>query len=148
SDAGGADASIEGSADGSGSADSGGTGGSDAGTNDASDAGVGDSSDAAVESASNDGGSGDSGGEASTPIAVTLCPKVTVLLPGESMHFSADVTGAGPAVYYGIVGGTSGGGSDSGSVDRGTITSAGIYTAPAAPGTYQVVAKSQSDTTK
>jgi hypothetical protein len=60
------------------------------------------------------------------------------------MAFTADVTGTvNPGVYWGIVGGTSGGGSDSGSVDRGTITNAGVYTAPSAPGTYQVVAKSQ-----
>jgi hypothetical protein len=91
----------------------------------------------------------DDAAEVAPAISVTICPKDTVLLAGESMAFSADVTGsADPGVFYGIVGGTSGGGSDSGSIDRGTITSDGLYVAPSTPGTYQVIAKSKQDTSK
>jgi hypothetical protein len=115
--------------------------GSEAGSDGSTDAATDPSSDAnASDADASDGTSG---------IAVALCPKNTVLLPGQSMAFAADVSGSvDQSVFYGIVGGTSGGGSDSGSVDRGTIGSNGFYTAPAVPGVYQVIAKSQQDTSK
>jgi hypothetical protein len=139
-----------------------GSGGGDGGSS-----GTGDDASADVSTGSGgsntDAGTGGAGGassdagtdasddvaEAAPDITVTLCPTHTVLLAGESMEFSADVSGAAdPSVFYGIVGGTSGGGSDSGSVDRGTIASDGTYVAPSTPGTYQVIAKSRQDPSK
>jgi hypothetical protein len=136
-----------------GSAGSGGAAGDDAsadvstgsgGSN--ADAGTGGAGGASTEAGTD---ASDDAAEVAPAIAVTLCPKHTVLLTGESMAFSADVTGAAdPGVFYGIVGGTSAGGSDSGSVDQGSITSDGLYVAPSTPGTYQVIAKSKQDTSK
>ena len=136
-----ADVSLDGAG---GSAGSGSDGGSDASGEANDDAPVDALDDSALPDA--DGATSADGSDAAT-LSVARCPKNTVLLVGQSMSFTSDVAGtANQSVFYGIVGGTSGGGSDSGSVDRGTIGSNGLYTAPAAPGTYQVVAKSQQDT--
>ncbi len=71
-------------------------------------------------------------------IVVTVAPEVAAVDPGKTQPFVATVSGiANQAVVWSV---TEAGG--------GTVTAAGIYTAPAASGTYHVVATSQVDRTR
>jgi hypothetical protein len=73
------------------------------------------------------------------PVAVTISPTAATLSAGGSQTFTCAVTGsADTACTWSVQEGTSG----------GTVTSAGVYTAPQAAGTYHVVARSHADTTR
>jgi hypothetical protein len=62
---------------------------------------------------------------------VTVFPSPATVPPGAKQPFSAAVTGSGsPSVVWSVQQGTAG----------GSISSTGLYTAPATPGTYVVVA--------
>lgn len=67
-------------------------------------------------------------------LTVTPVPPATVY-PHQTIQFTA--TGTSTPVNWSVVGGTA----------NGTIDSSGLYTAPAAPGTYTVQATSQADPT-
>jgi polygalacturonase len=68
-----------------------------------------------------------------------MSPTTASLTTGGSRSFAATVTGsANTAVTWSVQEGSAG----------GSVTSAGVYTAPATAGTYHVVARSQADTTK
>ncbi|WP_163991816.1 hypothetical protein [Pyxidicoccus caerfyrddinensis] len=70
---------------------------------------------------------------------VTVTPKNVTVKAGEKTTFSASVQDAeDPRVLWSVEGGDS----------HGTITSTGVYTAPAAAGTYTVVATNAVDTSK
>ncbi|MBU8898586.1 hypothetical protein DRW03_07750 [Corallococcus sp. H22C18031201] len=70
---------------------------------------------------------------------VTVTPKNVTVKAGAKTTFSASVKDAkDPRVLWSVEGGDS----------HGTISSAGIYTAPAAAGTYTVVATNAVDTSK
>jgi hypothetical protein len=92
------------------------------------------------------GGSSASGGGNPTGITVTVFPTATSVVVGQSVPFSATVTGTtNTAVNWevaGVVGGNS---------TVGTITAGGLYMAPAVlpnPSSEVVTAVSQADTTK
>ncbi len=73
------------------------------------------------------------------PVAVAVSPKNAAVLAGAAQQFSATVTGsANTAVIWSVQEGAAG----------GAVTASGLYTAPAAAGTYHVVATSQADATK
>ncbi|NOK15615.1 Ig-like domain-containing protein [Corallococcus carmarthensis] len=70
---------------------------------------------------------------------VTVTPKTVTVKAGEKSTFSASVKDAkDPRVLWSVEGGDS----------RGTISSSGVYTAPAEAGTYTVVATNAVDTSK
>ncbi|NNC17777.1 hypothetical protein HJC22_18850 [Corallococcus exiguus] len=70
---------------------------------------------------------------------VTVTPKTVTVKAGEKSTFSASVKDAkDPRVLWSVEGGDS----------HGTISSSGIYTAPAEAGTYTVVATNAVDTSK
>ncbi|MCP3098494.1 hypothetical protein LZ198_06335 [Myxococcus sp. K15C18031901] len=70
---------------------------------------------------------------------VTVTPKTVTVKAGEKTTFSASVKDAkDPRILWSVEGGDS----------HGTISSAGIYTAPAQAGTYTVVATNAVDTSK
>ncbi|HEU4382812.1 MAG TPA: hypothetical protein VFR85_04835 [Anaeromyxobacteraceae bacterium] len=78
-------------------------------------------------------------GGAATEVVVQVTPGDSELEPGESLAFQAAVTGTGnTAVTWSVSEGAAG----------GTITAEGLYTAPADPGTYHVVATSVAETRK
>ncbi len=69
-------------------------------------------------------------------VHITVSPESAVLAPGASKAFTATVTGTSDtAVEWSVEPPGTG----------GTITAAGVYTAPAAPGTYRVAARSHAD---
>lgn len=71
----------------------------------------------------------------SQQVAVTIAPATAALAPGGTVTFTATVTGASTeAVTWSATG--------------GTITTAGVYTAPAAFGTYSVTAQSVADASR
>jgi len=73
------------------------------------------------------------------PVHVSINPSAITVPQGGSQSFAASVTGSdNTAVTWKVQEGAAG----------GAITSAGVYTAPAAPGDYHVVATSQADSTK
>jgi hypothetical protein len=73
------------------------------------------------------------------PVMVMLSPGMALLNPGQKQLFAAKVTGsANQDVFFSIKQGSFG----------GTITSDGLYVAPAAYGTYDVIATSMADPTK
>ena len=73
------------------------------------------------------------------PAAVAVSPTAATLVTGSSQTFTCTVTGsADTACTWSVQEGSSG----------GSVTSAGVYTAPQAAGTYHVVAKSRADATK
>ena len=88
------------------------------------------------------GGAGTGGGPATAPpppVAISLNQTAVTIAQGEQFTFVADVTGkTNTAVSWAIQEGSSG----------GSITSAGIYTAPATLGTFHVIATSQADNTR
>jgi uncharacterized protein (DUF1800 family) len=63
----------------------------------------------------------------SAPLSVSVAPKTATVLAGDSQTFSATVTGTANTAVMWSVNGTQGG-----STVVGTISSAGVYTAPAA----------------
>jgi chitinase len=72
-------------------------------------------------------------------VSITLTPTSASLTAGATRTFTAAVTGStNQAVTWSIQQGAAG----------GTVTSAGLYTAPLTGGTYHVIATSQADTTK
>lgn len=72
-------------------------------------------------------------------VAVTVSPTSIPLVVGDTHTFTATVTGnANTSVTWSVTEGAAG----------GTITTGGLYTAPATPGTYHVVATSVADATK
>jgi len=72
-------------------------------------------------------------------LSVTISPQSLELKHGESAKFSASVANSSDAsVTWSIQEGSAG----------GTITDAGVYTAPAVDGVYHVVATPKADTTK
>jgi glucuronoarabinoxylan endo-1,4-beta-xylanase len=72
-------------------------------------------------------------------VAVTVSPSATSVSSGKTAQLSATVTGSSnTAVTWTVKEGSAGGG----------VSSAGLYTAPSAAGTFHVVATSQADTSK
>jgi hypothetical protein len=72
-------------------------------------------------------------------VAISISPATASLAPGASRTFTSTVTGStNTAVAWSVQEGAAG----------GSVTSAGLYTAPATAGTYHVVARSQADATK
>ena len=70
---------------------------------------------------------------------MSISPATAAVDACQTTTFTAAVTGtSNTAVTWSVSEGSAG----------GTITSAGVYTAPATAGTYHVVATSQADTTK
>jgi hypothetical protein len=73
------------------------------------------------------------------PVAVAISPNAATVFRGDVSPFAATVTGTNnTAVTWSIQEGAAG----------GSITSAGVYTAPQAVGTYHVIATSRADNTK
>ena len=71
-------------------------------------------------------------------VAVSVSPASVAIEQGTTASFSATVTGStNTAVTWSVVG-----------TDSGTITSAGVYTAPKKAGTFTVKATSKADTTQ
>ncbi|MBI5494518.1 MAG: hypothetical protein HY904_05780 [Deltaproteobacteria bacterium] len=78
-------------------------------------------------------------GGGTQPVAVSLTPATASLTAGTSRAFTATVTGStNTAVTWTVQEGSAG----------GSITSAGVYTAPATAGVFHVVVTSQADTTR
>ncbi|MBI4658087.1 MAG: immunoglobulin domain-containing protein [Verrucomicrobia bacterium] len=76
---------------------------------------------------------------AELPADVSISPVAVTLSPRSSQGFIATVSAStNPVVIWSVLQGIAG----------GTITSSGLYTAPATNGTYHVVAVSQADPTK
>ena len=74
--------------------------------------------------------------QAASTTGVVLNPAAATVSVGDSLTFTATVSGsASQAITYSVQGGDA----------NGTITQAGVYTAPSAPGTYTVVATSTAD---
>ncbi len=77
-----------------------------------------------------------------TPVTVAVAPKVAMVVVGQTQPFTVTVSGTtNMAVNWSVVGGAA----------NGSITAAGVYTAPASvpnPATVTVTATSQADTTK
>ncbi len=70
-------------------------------------------------------------------IMITITPKAASVVAGATLAFSASVTGtANHAVTWSVQEGDAG----------GTVSDAGLYTAPAVAGTYHVIARSAQDT--
>ncbi len=84
--------------------------------------------------------SGCGGGSSANPsVGVSISPAATALAAGGAQTFTATVTGTIlTSVTWSVEEGATG----------GTITSAGVYTAPTAAGTYHVIATSTADSTK
>ncbi len=73
-----------------------------------------------------------------TPVVVTVSPATVSLLTGATQTFTATVTGAtNTAVTWSVE-----------EIGDGTVTTAGVYTAPSNSGTYRVIATSVADGTK
>jgi len=93
-----------------------------------------------VATASGTGATGEATVEVVLPtLSVSLTPSAIYLAPNASYTFAAVVSGSsGNSVSWSVREGTQG----------GSITSAGVYTAPSTAGTYHVVATSVLDPTK
>lgn len=79
------------------------------------------------------------GGGGGTPVSLLLTPGVARVFPGDSQPFVAQVQGAADTrVTWSIDEGAAG----------GSVTSAGLYTAPLVAGTYHLVATSVADPSK
>lgn len=71
-------------------------------------------------------------------VTVAISPRIATVVAGGTTTFSASVTGTSVAgVTWSVLEGASG----------GTVTQAGVYTGPATPGTYHVVATSTASAT-
>jgi len=80
-----------------------------------------------------------SSGAAGTEILVTLEPRAAQAQPGGTVSFAATVTGTSDeGIVWSVQEGSAG----------GSVTAAGVYTAPAVAGTYHVVAASHADTSR
>ena len=79
-------------------------------------------------------GGGSPPGTAVTPVTVTVSPATAALLVGQTSAFTATVSGAANKSVTWSVGGVAGGNST-----LGTISTAGLYAAPAAPPSPNVV---------
>src|SRR5438067_1729060 len=77
-------------------------------------------------------------GKTAAPVTVTISPKTATVNQGASQTFTATITGATNTAVTWTVTESAG----------GSITSAGVYTAPAISGTYHVVVTSAADTTR
>ena len=109
-------------------------GGKSAGTG--NDASTGSGGGSAQGGASTKGGAG---GTAATAVTVAITPAKTLAVTGETKQFSATVIGSPKdTVVWTVQEGAKG----------GSINAAGLYTAPAAEGTYHVVATSAADAAK
>ena len=75
------------------------------------------------------------GGSGSDPVRVTVSPSTATVATGGTQTFTASVYNRGQDVTWSVEEGSTG----------GTITSAGVYTAPTTPGTYHVIATSVAD---
>jgi chitinase len=87
------------------------------------------------------GGGGGNPGQGGTPgpVSVRVSPPTTSGTLGDTVNFSAQVSGSGnQAVTWTIQEAPAG----------GAISSTGVYTAPAVPGVYHIVATSQADPSK
>ena len=74
-----------------------------------------------------------------TQIAVAIRPDAATMAPGQSVSFSATVSGSpDTAVVWSMMEGSAG----------GTVSTEGLYTAPSATGVYHVVATSHLDAAK
>jgi hypothetical protein len=81
---------------------------------------------------------GGSAQSSAVAVAVTVSPNPATVFLGATQAFVATVTATNMAVTWTVQEGSAG----------GSITSAGVYTAPQVVGTYHVIATSQADTTK
>ena len=71
-------------------------------------------------------------------VAVAIAPGIATLAPGATQQFSATVTGtATTAVTWSVP-----------EAGGGTVSAAGLYTAPATPGSYHLIATSVADPTR
>src|SRR5690349_9266799 len=77
------------------------------------------------------------------PVTIKLNQTSVTLSPGAQQQFSATVQGTTNTAVDWSVDGVAGGNATS-----GTITSAGLYTAPSLAGNHKVVSTSVADTTK
>ncbi|MBN8469211.1 hypothetical protein JYJ95_22125 [Corallococcus exiguus] len=79
------------------------------------------------------------GGVVVPTVAVTVSPKTATVDQGTSVNLAAEVTGTSVvAVTWAVEGGSA----------NGTVTSAGVYTAPNKPGKFTVTATSVADASK
>lgn len=84
-------------------------------------------------------GCGGGGGGGGTPVSILLTPGAASVFPGDSQPFVAQVQGAADTrVTWSIDEGAGG----------GSVTGAGLYTAPAGTGIYHLVATSVADPSK
>ncbi len=84
-------------------------------------------------------GCGGGGGGTSADITIAVTPSTATLSVGETQTLTATVANTTrTGVTWSVQEGSTG----------GTITSAGVYTAPSTAGTYHVIAKSAADTSK
>lgn len=79
----------------------------------------------------------------SAGVSITISPTSATVAPDGTQQFTAKVTGSTNTAASWAVDGTPGGNSS-----IGTITSTGLYTAPATTGTHTVTATAAADTTK
>ncbi len=85
---------------------------------------------------SNSGGGGGGGGQV---VSVAISPTTATIVTTQSKTFTATVSNSSnTAVNWSVQEGSTG----------GTVTSAGVYTAPSQAGTYHVVATAQADASK
>jgi hypothetical protein len=82
-------------------------------------------------------------GTGTPPVSVAVTPTAATLAPAASEQFSATVLNASNTSVTWSVDGVA-----NGNTAVGTITSAGLYTAPATNGIHSIVATSVADTTK
>ncbi len=84
-------------------------------------------------------GGGSAGNGSTAPVTVTIAPVAATLAAGASQPFAAAVSGASnTTVTWSVLEGAAG----------GSVSSAGLYSAPQAAGMYHVVASSQADPRK
>jgi chitinase len=73
------------------------------------------------------------------PVVVSVTPPTPTININETQQFTSGILGStNMAVTWKVQEGATG----------GTVTAAGLYTAPGVAGTYHVIATSQADTTK
>src|SRR2546425_9300954 len=78
-----------------------------------------------------------------TAVSVTISPTSATVAAGGTQQFTATVQNTSNTAVTWQVNGVTGG-----NATVGTISSSGLYTAPASPATVTVTAVSQADTTK
>jgi hypothetical protein len=84
------------------------------------------------------GGNGTGGGSMPQTVSVVVSPRTALVASGMTVTFTAAVTGSADTAVTWTIQETGG----------GSITPAGVYTSPAAAGTYHVIATSHADATK